>query len=163
MLFHDDIFISFHFSRAVFIFLLSSYSGGEETNPIPYDADASAVKDELEGLSSIATVHVERTPFDIVGGCAWTISFLEDGSRLHRGDMPLLVVDSSLSGTPGESPTIIVAEERKGTIKEVQTITVDGGSGVNVDPTSQKSLPTAHRVRILGFDCPTAHEVASSL
>ena len=138
-MFHDDIFISF-LTCYLFSFLLSSYSGDEETNPIPYDADASIVKDELEGLSSIATVHVERTPLDIVGGCTWTISFLEDGSRLHRGDMPLLVVDSSLIGTPGESPTITVAEERKGTIKEVQTITVDGGSGVNVDPTSSFKL-----------------------
>ena len=62
--------------------------------------------------------------------------FSRMGQDCNDGDMPLLVVDSSLSGTPGERPTIIVAEERKGTIKEVQTITVDGGSGVNVDPMS---------------------------
>jgi len=114
---------------------------GEETNPIPFNADASTVKNELEDLSTIARVNVERTPLDIVGGTTWTISFLEDGSMLHRGDMPLLVVDSSLlTGTPDESPSIVVTEERKGTIKEVQTITVDSGTGVNVDPTSSFKL-----------------------
>ncbi|KAL7537095.1 hypothetical protein ACHAXR_007582 [Thalassiosira sp. AJA248-18] len=111
----------------------------EETNPIPYDADASTVKDELEALSSIARVDVDRTLLDVVGGCTWTVSFLEDGSRLHRGDMPLLVVDSSLTGTPGETPSIVVAEERRGTQKEVQTITIDG-AGSNVDPGSSFRL-----------------------
>ena len=109
------------------------------TNPIPYDADASTVKEELEALSTIARVHVERTPLDIVGGCTWTVSFLEDGSRTHRGDMPQLVADSFLTGTSGGSISIVVAEERKGTVKEVQTITVDGG-GTNVDPTSSFKL-----------------------
>lgn len=109
------------------------------TNPIQFDADASTVKEELEALSTIARVHIERTPLDIVGGCTWTILFLEDGSRVHRGDMPLLVVDSFLTGTLGGSTSIVVAEERKGTIKEVQTITVDGG-GANVDPTSSFKL-----------------------
>ena len=72
---------------------------------------------------------------DILGRCTWAISFLEDESRLHRGDMPLLQVESSLVGAPGHTPTIIVTEERKGTKKEVQTISIDGGGG-NVDPTS---------------------------
>ncbi|KAL3774885.1 hypothetical protein ACHAW5_007303 [Stephanodiscus triporus] len=112
---------------------------GDVTNLISYDADASTVKKELEALSSIAQINVERTQLDIVGGCTWTVSFLEDGSRLHRGDMPELVVESFLTGTPGEIPSIVVTEERKGTIKEVQTITVDGG-GDNVDPTSSFRL-----------------------
>ena len=97
------------------------------------------MKKELEALSSIARIHVERTPLDIVGGCTWTVSFLEDGSRLHRGDMLELVATSFLTGTPGESPSIVVTEERKGTIKEVQTVTVDAGGG-NVDPTSSFRL-----------------------
>ena len=97
------------------------------------------MKDELEALPSIARVHVERTPLDIVGGCTGTISFLEDGSRLHRGDMQLLVIDSSLVGTPGEVPSIVAIEERKGTEKEVQTITIDAG-GSNVDPSSSFKL-----------------------
>ncbi|KAL9189871.1 hypothetical protein ACHAXT_009546 [Thalassiosira profunda] len=112
---------------------------GEATNPLSYDADASTVKEELEALSTVARVHVERTPLDIVGGCTWTVSFLEDGARSHRGDMPMLVVDPSLVGTPRESPSIIVAEKRKGTQKEVQTITIDGG-GADVDPASSFRL-----------------------
>lgn len=98
------------------------------------------MKKELDALSSIARIHVERTPLDIVGGCTWTVSFLEDASRLHRGDMPELVAHSLLTGTPGESPSIVVTEERKGTIKEVQTITVDGGDGDNADLTSSFKL-----------------------
>jgi hypothetical protein len=46
-------------------------------------------------------VAAERTPLDLVGACSWTVSFLEDISRIHRGDMPLLQVVSSLSGSPG--------------------------------------------------------------
>lgn len=102
------------------------------TNPIPHDADASTVKKELEALSSIARIHVERTPLDIVGGCTWTVSFLEDGSRLHRGDMLELVATSFLTGTPGESPSIVVTEERKGTIKEVQTLLSMPGAAMSI-------------------------------
>ena len=76
---------------------------------------------------------------DNVGGCSWAVSFLEDGSRLHRGDMPLLAVDSSLTGTPGGIPSIVVTEERKGTTKEVQTVAIDGG-GANIDPASSFKL-----------------------
>eukprot|EP00804_Cyclotella_cryptica_P021433 CCRYP_005783-RA/>CCRYP_005783-RA protein AED:0.00 eAED:0.00 QI:831/1/1/1/1/1/3/2372/6166 len=112
---------------------------GQTTNPISFDADSSTVKEELEALSTIARVAVERSSLDIVGGCTWTISFLEDESRLHRGDMPLLQVESSLIGSPGQIPSIEVAEQRKGTKKEVQTISIDGGGGF-VDPTSMFKL-----------------------
>ena len=98
------------------------------------------MKKELEALSSIARIHVVRTPLNIVGGCTWTVSFLEDVSRLHRGDMPELVAHSLLTGTSGESPSIVVTEERKGTVKEVQTITVHGGDGGNVDLASSFKL-----------------------
>jgi hypothetical protein len=97
------------------------------------------VKEELEALASIAHVAVERTPLDLIGGCTWTVSFLEDISRIHRGDMPLLQVVSSLSGSPGQTPSIEVAELRKGTRKEVQTIAINGGGG-NVDPASMFKL-----------------------
>ena len=73
-------------------------------------------------------VAAERTPLDLVGACSWTVSFLEDISRIHRGDMLLLQVVSSLNGSPGHTPSIVVAEQRKGT-------TINGGGG-NVDPTS---------------------------
>ena len=112
---------------------------GKKTNHIPFDANASVVKEELEALETIGRVHVERTPMDVVGGCKWTVSFLEDGTRIHRGDMQLLSAESHLSGVPGQTPMIIVEEERKGTKQEVQTITTEGGGG-NVDPTSSFRL-----------------------
>ena len=70
------------------------------------------------------------------------MSFLEDGSRAHRGDMDPLVATSSLTGTPGEAPSIAVVEVRKGTEKEVQTIAVDAGGGGTavVDPASRFRL-----------------------
>ena len=130
-----EIVTLFHFLTVCNLF----FSGGPSTNPIPFDADSSTVKDELEALSTIAKVAVERTSLDIFGGCTWTIYFLEDETRLHRGDVPMIQVDSSLVGALGQTPSIVVAEERKGTKKEVQTISVDGGGG-NVDPTSAFKL-----------------------
>ena len=130
-----EIVTLFHFLTVCNLF----FSGGPSTNPIPFDADSSTVKDELEALSTIAKVAVERTSLDIFGGCACTIYFLEDETRLHRGDMPMIQVDSSLVGALGQTPSIVVAEERKGTKKEVQTISVDGG-GDNVNPTSAFKL-----------------------
>ena len=112
---------------------------GEKTNHIPFDAHASVVKEELEALEMIGSIHVERTPMDVVGGCKWTVSFLEDGSRLHRGDVQSISVESHLTGAPGQIPMIIVEEERKGTKQEVQTITIDG-NGSNVDPNSSFRL-----------------------
>ena len=112
---------------------------GENTNHIPFDASASVVKEELEALETIGSIHVERTPIDVVGGCKWTVSFLEDGSRLHRGDVQFISVESHLTGAPGQTPVIVVEEERKGTKQEVQTITIDG-NGSNVDPNSSFRL-----------------------
>lgn len=114
-------------------------TGGEKTNPISFDADAFTIKKELEALSTISRVHVDRTPLDIVGGCTWTIAFLDDGSRMHQGDMPMFIVESTLTGAPGQTPSIKVLEVRKGTFKEIQTIAIDGGGG-NVDPTSSFRL-----------------------
>jgi len=112
---------------------------GKKTNQVPFDADPSMVKEELEALETIGSIHVERTPLDVVGGCKWTVSFLEDGSRLHRGDMPFIVVESFLTGAPGQTPVIVVEEERRGTKQEVQTITIEG-NGSNVDPNSSFRL-----------------------
>ncbi len=97
------------------------------------------MKEELEALATISRVHVDRTPSDIFGGCTWTIAFLDDWSRMHRGDMPMFIVESNLTGAPGQTPSIEVIETRKGTFKEIQTITVDGGGGI-VDPTSSFRL-----------------------
>jgi len=54
--------------------------------PISCDAEGSAVKDELEGLSSIATLQYMRSALHwiLLVGCTWTISFLEYGSSLQR-------------------------------------------------------------------------------
>jgi hypothetical protein len=120
-------------------------TGGPSTNPIPYDADSVTVKEELEALPTIAHVSVERTPLDDFGGCTWTISFMEDETRLHRGDMPMLQVQSSLVGSLGHMPSIIVAEERKGTKKEVQTIAIDAG-GTTADPASSFKLKFGNEV-----------------
>lgn len=82
---------------------------------------------------------MERTQLDDFGGCAWTISFMEDEARFHPGDMPMLQVQSFLVGSLGHMPSIIVAEERNGTKKEAQTIFIDAGSG-SVDPASSFKL-----------------------
>ena len=58
---------------------------------------------------------------------------------MYRGDMPLFVIQSSLIGASGQNPSIVVSEKRKGTKKEVQTITIDGG-GNAVDPDSSFRL-----------------------
>ena len=58
---------------------------------------------------------------------------------LHRGDIPEFVLKSFLTEGAGARPSIVVTKERKGTIKEVQTITVNGG-GNNVDSTSSYRL-----------------------
>ena len=113
--------------------------GDKKTNHIPFDASASVVKEELEALGTIGSVHVEWTSMGAVGGCKWTVSFLEDGSRLHRGDMRFISVESFLTGAPGQTPMIAVEEERRGTKQEVQTITIDG-NGSNVDPNSSFRL-----------------------
>jgi hypothetical protein len=127
-------------SHASILLCFCCASGGPKTNPIPFDADSSTVKEALETLSTISEVAVERTPLNILGGCTWTISFIEDETRLHRGDMPMIQVESLLVGAgPDQIPSISVSEERKGTRKEVQTISIDGG-GNNVDPTSAFKL-----------------------
>ena len=47
---------------------------------------------------------------------------------LHCGDIPKFVLKSFLTEAAGESPSIVVTKERKGTIKEVQTVTVNTSS-----------------------------------
>ena len=111
--------------------------GGETTEPLPSDADASTVREALESLSTIEKVDVKRSSdVDISGGFTWTIRFLEEGARIHRGDVPPLMVQSTLTGGGSTAtPTVTVAEVRKGTFMEVQTIAITAG-GASVDPTS---------------------------
>lgn len=103
--------------------------------------DAATVKGALEALSTVGDVDVARSPPDAVGGHSWTIRFLEDGARTHRGDLPVLGVTSALTAGAGSGvvPTVTVTELRKGTSKEVQAITVAAG-GPTVDPVSSFRL-----------------------
>ena len=83
MLFHDVIFISF-LTCCFHLSPLLCCSGGKETNPISYDAEGSAAKDELEGLSSMLQYMRSALHWILLVGCTWTISFLEYGSSLQR-------------------------------------------------------------------------------
>lgn len=112
---------------------------GESTIPIPCDAEPATMKGILQNLNSIGTVDISRSEVTPVGGYTWTISFLEDSTGTHRGDVPELVVISSLHGGSGIQPSIVVDEARKGTVKEVQRISIAAG-GASVDPLSSFRL-----------------------
>ena len=117
------------------------FSGGERTTEIPCDADPFTMKKALEDLVSIGTVDVRRSKRTAVGGYTWTISFIEDLSGTHRGNVPEFKVISSLLGGSDANPLITVEEVRKGTVKEIQRISVSAGSiGVGVDPNSSFKL-----------------------
>ena len=53
------------------------------------------------------------------------MSFLQDYNRTHEGDVPLI---SAIANLTGDDTKIMVDEARKGTLKEVQTVTVTQGS-----------------------------------
>ena len=80
-------------------------------------------------------MHVTRSEATPVGGYTWTISFLDDVSHVHRGDLPDINVISSLAGGSGKMPMVVVKELRKGTWKEVQQISITAG-GSMVHPAS---------------------------
>ena len=114
---------------------------GEKTFALASDSSASDVKAALEDLFNIGKVDVTRSSGDLTGGYSWKISFLEDGTRIHRGDMPPFGVESLLTdgGSASLTPAVVVDEVRKGTSMEVQTITIAAG-GSYVDPTSSYRL-----------------------
>ena len=58
---------------------------GEETVAIPVDADAVAVKAELENLETISVVTVSRNQTDAFGGFEWMVTFDSEA-----GDVPLM-------------------------------------------------------------------------
>ena len=90
------------------------------------------MKAALEALDTIGYVDVTRSDVNAVGGASWTISFLEDKFGTHRGNVPTLDVESFLSGGSGSAPGIVVEETRRGTVKEVQTVSIiAGGTTVN--------------------------------
>lgn len=97
------------------------------------------LKAALEILPTIRTIDVTRSGADYVGGYTWTISFLDDATRAHQGDMPDFSFISALICDSGSPPSIIVSEVRKGTIKEIQRISTSAGSSF-VDPASSFKL-----------------------
>ena len=107
--------------------------------PLACDASSLEMKNALQQLGTIGLLDVERSDATAVGGHTWTISFVEDLARTHRGDMQELSIHSNLTGGSGKTPTITVEEGRKGTIKEVQKISISTSSA-SVDPTSSFKL-----------------------
>ena len=108
---------------------------GEVSSDIPYDADAGTLKDAVEVLSTLNKVDISRSKVNDNGGYTWTISFLDDDSHRHRGDMSDFIVHSSLTDESGQVPSVTVKELRKGTLKEVQRISINA-AGAYVDPSS---------------------------
>ncbi|KAG6623132.1 Titin isoform N2B [Phytophthora cinnamomi] len=78
----------------------------EASAPIPFNADAGTMKAALEAMSWVGTVQVKQSAPSPQLGYTWTITFLD-----YRGDVPTLLVTSSLVGTGSQ---ISVQEVRKG-------------------------------------------------
>ncbi|KAE8981594.1 hypothetical protein PF011_g21959, partial [Phytophthora fragariae] len=66
----------------------------EASAPIPFDADAGTMKTALEAMSWVGTVQVKQSAPSPQQGYTWTITFLD-----YKGDVPTLLVTSSLVGT----------------------------------------------------------------
>ncbi len=97
------------------------------------------MKNSLLSLESISIVDVSRSESTKVGGYTWTITFVEDSTGTHRGDMQNIQVSSNLFTATSVTPSIQVKELRKGTFKEVQRVSVTAG-GASVDPLSSFQL-----------------------
>ena len=68
---------------------------GERTSYMPYNASSAILAAELEELTTIYDISVQRSLMNENGGYTWTVTFEE-----NLGDLPLLEADaSSLSGT----------------------------------------------------------------
>ncbi|ETL49307.1 hypothetical protein L916_01186, partial [Phytophthora nicotianae] len=78
----------------------------EASSPIPFNADAGTMKAALEAMAWVGTVQVKQSAASPQRGYTWTITFLD-----YRGDVPTLLVTSSLVGTGSQ---ISVREVRKG-------------------------------------------------
>lgn len=78
----------------------------ESSVPITFDANAVTVKAALEAMAWVGTVQVVQSGPSAQMGYTWTITFLD-----YFGDVPILMVTSSLVGT---GANIQVREVRKG-------------------------------------------------
>ncbi|KAH7469291.1 Titin [Phytophthora ramorum] len=76
------------------------------SSPIPFNADAAQIENELEAMGNINTVQVKRSAPSPQFGYTWTVTFVD-----YDGDAPPLLVTSSLVGTGSR---ISVREVRKG-------------------------------------------------
>ncbi|KAE9300891.1 hypothetical protein PR003_g22649, partial [Phytophthora rubi] len=66
----------------------------ESSSPIPFNADAATIKSTLEAKALVGTVQVKQSAPSPQQGYTWTITFLD-----YKGDVPTLLVTSSLVGT----------------------------------------------------------------
>ncbi|RLN90850.1 hypothetical protein BBJ28_00020993, partial [Nothophytophthora sp. Chile5] len=78
----------------------------EASEAIPYNADATTVKEALEAMSWVGTVQVMQSAPSPQYGYSWTITFLD-----YLGALPILSVTNLLVGTGNQ---ISVREVRKG-------------------------------------------------
>ncbi|KAL4164561.1 hypothetical protein KRP22_004426 [Phytophthora ramorum] len=91
------------------------------SSPIPFNADAAQIENELEAMGDINTVQVKRSAPSPQFGYTWTVTFVD-----YDGDAPPLLVTSSLVGTGSR---ISVREVRKGNaLKTAAKSTSDGSS-----------------------------------
>jgi hypothetical protein len=109
--------------------------GSGSWGTIAHDATAADVKNVLEALSGVlGSLEVERSAEDDQGGYVWTARFL---SPQDEGDVDDFEVDfSGLAGAGGASD-VAFAEVRKGSIKEVQVVSIvkDGSNDITVGGT----------------------------
>ena len=98
------------------------------TTEIAADATAADVADALVKLPQVppGTVAVSRSGPDYEGGYVWTVSFLDDANRTWEGDVSPFTVDAQAK-LLGRDAKAEVAELRKGTLKEIQTLNVTRG------------------------------------
>jgi hypothetical protein len=98
--------------------------GWESSATVAFDATPSSMKAALESLGT-GEVAVHRSGPDFELGYVWTVSFVE-----KEGDLPLLGASSGdgVSMLNGDLSKVRVRETRKGTVKEVQTISTFGGA-----------------------------------
>ena len=84
--------------------------GGKTTHPIPYDATADLLKEELTKLATVDHLAVTRNVEpDTQRGYTWTVTFLAD---TMRGDVPLLT--GNTDSMTGVGRNVYVREQRKG-------------------------------------------------
>jgi hypothetical protein len=83
--------------------------GSQTTGLIVYDADASVVETELEGLSTVGDITVSRSAADTQRGYIWFVTFIDPNMP---GDLPLISGQTNVKSWKGA--TLYFREIRKG-------------------------------------------------